>query len=143
MAITHTFKGYKGYGYYGYIENNQLVLGESWPHEGGEFYRGTYEGAVKHLEWLKTKAPRLYNSIEKYFTLHDPDYLHSNRPLKAGDLKPGDKFIRNDEEYLLIDFTPSECFLSTAIFSCFVFALNLSTYKVVGIDKDWEVKLAT
>lgn len=82
MAITRTFKSNKdiyGNGYYGYIEDGQLVLGEEWPHEGGITYRGSYSDAKKHLEGLKAKAPRLYNDIEKYYTLHDPDVVEADR----------------------------------------------------------------
>lgn len=142
MAITHTFRGGKdpyGYGYYGYIEDNQLVLGETWPHEGGETYRGTYTGAEHQLEKLKLKARQLYDDIEKYFTLHDPDILCSGNPTKAGELTPGDKFKRKGNEYLMIDFLPSQCFVS-GIFSNFVCAVDLSTYKVICLDKDWEVE---
>ena len=70
MAITRRFKGNTdkyGYGYFGYIEDGQLVLGESWPREGGVTYRGTYRDAANELKQLKDKAPRLYNSITKYY----------------------------------------------------------------------------
>lgn len=71
MAITRHFKGSTdcyGYGYFGYIEEGQLVIGENWPREGGVTYRGTYRDATEVLEELKEKAPRLYNSIVKYYT---------------------------------------------------------------------------
>ena len=71
MARTHTFKGSLdsyGYGYFGYIEEGQLVLGENWPREGGITYRGPYATAGHELAELKQKAPRLYNSITKYYT---------------------------------------------------------------------------
>lgn len=70
MAITRHFKGSTdsyGYGYFGYIEDGQLVLGENWPREGGVTYRGPYEHAGRALEELMTKAPKLYNSITKYY----------------------------------------------------------------------------
>lgn len=71
MAITRTFKNNcdrYGYGYFGYIEDGQLVLGESWPREGGITYRGSFTEAKAHLEAIKEKAPRLYNSVMKYYT---------------------------------------------------------------------------
>lgn len=71
MAITRHFKGSTdqyGYGYFGYIEDGQLVLGESWPREGGVTYRGTYCDATAALAKLKDDAPKLYNSIVKYYT---------------------------------------------------------------------------
>lgn len=42
MARTHTFKGSTdAYGYYAFIENGELVIGENWPREGGDTYRGS------------------------------------------------------------------------------------------------------
>lgn len=71
MAISRHFKGSTdsyGFGYFGYIEDGQLVLGENWPREGGVTYRGPYATAGHELADLKTKAPKLYNSIVKYYT---------------------------------------------------------------------------
>ena len=74
MAITHMFKGSKGfdsYGYYGYIENGQLVLGESWPREGGETYRGSFDGVPEsYIKELEQKAPTLIAHIRKYLEEH-------------------------------------------------------------------------
>lgn len=70
MAITRHFKGntdHYGYGYFGFIEEGQLVIGENWPREGGIIYRGAYRDAERVLEELMNKAPRLYNSITKYY----------------------------------------------------------------------------
>lgn len=68
MARTHTFKGStNGWGYSAFIENNELVLFYSDPHEGGAYYRGTYEQAGKALASLQKEAPRLYNNITKYY----------------------------------------------------------------------------
>ena len=80
MAITHTFAGSKsdyGYGYYAYIEDGLLVIGEDWPHEGGEVYRGKYADAGKVLARLKqdNSAKTIFNSIEKYYSKHDPDVI--------------------------------------------------------------------
>lgn len=56
-------------------------------------------------------------------------------------LKPGDKFIYKDHEYLLIDFQSSNHF-NTAVLPVELFcALDLQTYKVVCFNKNWEVKL--
>lgn len=66
MARTHTFKG-NGANYFAYIEDGQLVIGEDWGREGGITYRGTYRDAGAALEKLMTKAPKLYNSITKYY----------------------------------------------------------------------------
>lgn len=75
MARTHTFKSSSdayGYGHYGYIEDGLLVIGESWPHEGGVLFRGTYEEAAER-GWLATllrEDQRLYHDIDKYFIKH-------------------------------------------------------------------------
>ncbi len=146
MAITHTFKGGRdsyGYGYFAYIEDGKLVIGESWPREGGVIYRGNYLGAVRVLELLKVEAVALYNSIEKYFTKHDvydADCLHTKHIKdKVCDLEPGDKFKYEDVEYLLIDFKPFECFIGTADRSALC-AVDLTTYKVILVNSDWEVE---
>ena len=72
-TITHQFKDSRdsrGYGYSGYIEKGQLVLCYESPHEGGVYYRGSYENADCELRNLKTHDPILYNDIEKYFIKH-------------------------------------------------------------------------
>ena len=72
MKIKHTFKGSKGtngYGHFAYIdgETNELVIGENWPHEGGELFRGTYEAAkLTILNSLTKETPKLANSIVSY-----------------------------------------------------------------------------
>jgi hypothetical protein len=66
MAITRHFKGC-GANYFAYIEDGQLVLGEDWGREGGVTYRGPYSTAGHELAELKTRAPKLYNSIKKYY----------------------------------------------------------------------------
>lgn len=70
MAITHTFKGSKGggrYGYYAYIEDGLLVIGEDWPHEGGDIYRGSFVNAFDALYVLQKNEPKLFNSITEYY----------------------------------------------------------------------------
>lgn len=62
MAVTHTFAGgfqKGGYGYYAFIEDNELVIGENWPHEGGEIYRGTFANASRVLKTLEKEATKL------------------------------------------------------------------------------------
>ena len=142
MAIKHTFKSKldsNGYGYYGYVdkETNELVIVESWPHEGGEIYRGTYANAYRTLRTLKDEAPRLYNSILKYYT-DNPDEAGK---LTLASLKPGTKFSWKDEEYMLIDMEVSKCFIFEGEAFCFVPALDLKTYKVFCLPKDAEVNI--
>lgn len=69
MARTHTFKGSAsaGYGYFAYIEDGQLVIGEDWGREGGILYKGPYQTAHVAMATLHIKAPKLANSIDKYY----------------------------------------------------------------------------
>lgn len=90
MAITHMFKGSKGfdsYGYYGYIENGQLVLGESWPREGGETYRGSFEGVPEsYVRELEQKAPTLIAHIRKYLEENPINYSTEVRHIAVGQM---------------------------------------------------------
>lgn len=84
MAITHHFKSNKdmhGYGYFGYIEDGQLVLAEDWPREGGVTFRGSFKDASGELLRLKDKAPRLYNSIMKYYAEQEAKEREINKQL--------------------------------------------------------------
>jgi hypothetical protein len=70
MARTHTFKGgcdKWGCGYFAYIEDGQLVIGESWDREGGILYKGSYETATSYITMLYVKAPKLWKSITEYY----------------------------------------------------------------------------
>jgi hypothetical protein len=69
MARTHTFKGSAsaGYGYFAYIEDGQLVIGEDWGREGGILYKGPYQHAQMVMSTLRAHAPKLANSIDKYY----------------------------------------------------------------------------
>ena len=141
MTIKHTFKSSRdnnGYGYYGYIEKetNQLVIGENWPHEGGELYRGTFADAYRILSTLKDEAPRLYNSIIKYYA-EKPD---ETGKVSISALKPGDKFNYQGEKYMLIDMELSKFFIFKGESFCFVSSLDLETYKVLYLPKDAKVE---
>lgn len=55
-------------GWYAYAENDVLVIGESFPHEGGDLYRGDYKGKdTPYLLRIKEDCPRIYKDIVKYF----------------------------------------------------------------------------
>ncbi len=143
MSITHTFVGSRhgGYGYYAFIEDNELVIGEDWPHEGGETYHGSYVNAQRALRTLEKEAPKLFNSITKYFEKHpEIDQIR-----KLEQLTPGTKFVRvsseDKAEYMLIDMEVSKCFVFGDKLSGFVTALDLQTYKVHLFDKSSNVKL--
>ena len=56
------------------------------------------------------------------------------------ELKPGDKFIYNNTEYMLINFDLAGIFMNRA-FTELLCALDLNTYKVIGLYKDWEVEV--
>ena len=60
--------GSEEWGWYAYAENDILVIGESFPHEGGDLYRGDYKGNnTPYLLKIKEDCPRIYNKIVKYF----------------------------------------------------------------------------
>ena len=151
MAFTHFFTGgkvinddfrYTDSNYLAFIEDDRLVIAHSGIIGYRTIYAGDYLGAAECLETLKHKDPKLYKDIEKYFSNYAPDTILycGGRCATVGELKPGDKFKRDDTEYIMVDLMPSDWFLSQP-FSNFVFALNLSTYKVVGLEKTWEVRL--
>jgi hypothetical protein len=87
MARTHTFKGSAsaGYGYFAYIEDGQLVIGEDWGREGGILYKGPYQHAQVVMSRLRANAPKLANSIDKYY-FDEAEKLKkiSNVPVKKG-----------------------------------------------------------
>ena len=140
MKIEHTFKSNRdnnGYGYYGYIDKDtkQLVIGEDWPHEGGDLYRGTYAKASRILDTLKDKAPRLYNDIHKYYI---------KKPTEAGiitlkALRPGDKFVKDTVEYLVIDLDISKCFVFGDKMEGLKAAVSLKDFKVFLFSGELDV----
>jgi len=142
MAITHTFAGSRAgrnYGYYAFIENGELVIGEDWPHEGGEVYRGTFFNAGRALRTLEKENVRLYNSICKYYDQY-PEKVSMTMLMN---LKPGTKFKReeDDEKYMLIDIDVSKCFVFGEKLQGFVSAIGLTDYKVFLFDKCTTVEI--
>ena len=141
MSITHTFAGSRanhGYGYYAFIENGELVIGEDWPHEGGEVYRGTFFNAGRAMKNLEKENIRLFNSINKYYNT----YPEQAGVRTLGNLIPGMKFKRKDDEntYMLIDMDVAKCFVFGDKLHGFVTALDLSTYKVMLFSRMSEVE---
>lgn len=60
---------------------------------------------------------------------------------KINRLQPGNLFIYDDTEYILIDMNPSNYFVSSASENQTIFcALNMSTYKVNCFMADTEVQ---
>lgn len=59
------------YGYFAFIDGDDLVIGEDWPREGGETYRGRYLGdRTPGMLTLKKESPHIYNNVVKYFNEH-------------------------------------------------------------------------
>ncbi len=72
MAIKR-FKGSIGandYGWYAQDTDGILIIGRSWPREGGVLYEGKYLGeeCTPHLQEIKNENVRLYNAIVEYYT---------------------------------------------------------------------------
>ena len=66
MSCIHF--GSEKWGWYAYAENGVLVIGESFPHEGGDLYCGDYKGDdTPYLLKMKQDCPKIYNKIVKYF----------------------------------------------------------------------------
>jgi hypothetical protein len=147
MKIKHTFKGSCGnnYGYYACIdgETNELVIGESWPHEGGTIFRGTYaQLSIATLEELRNKAPNLYTSITKYYSEHA--YQTNTTKLEA--LRPGMNFklkntVDNNSRYMVVDMEVSKCFVFGEKLNGFAAAVSMEDYKVYLFDKSSEIEL--
>ena len=144
MKIKHTFKeskGANGYGHFAFIdgETNELVIGENWPHEGGEIFRGTYEVAAQRtLKTLAKEAPTLANSIVAYYAEH----LQDAGKVTLQCLNFGDLFCHKGQLYTVIDLNISACFVSTCgKESTIVCALNHDSYKVYCFSKDTVVEL--
>ena len=73
MAITYRFKDGRdshGNGYSAYIDDGDLVLEHDDFRSGGEYFRGSYNGAELggYLAELEKFDPVLYNNIKRYFT---------------------------------------------------------------------------
>lgn len=62
--------------------------------------------------------------------------------MKLSEVKVGDKFFLKNKMhtmYLRIDMSPSERFSSALLIPTLVCALDLTTFKVVGIQQDFDV----
>ena len=68
--ITVKFKtlGVHEYGWYAYAEDDVFILGDNYPHEGGELYRGKFkEDGIPYLDEFKRDCPKEYDAIVRYF----------------------------------------------------------------------------
>ena len=145
MSITRHFKGSNdqyGYGYFAYIEDGQLVIGENWPREGVVTYRGTYRDASRRLDKLKDEAPKLYNSIVKYYTEQEneemPHKLHDELPNKkpvrevttspAGVLWKVKLYMKNQATHMVLVRGLSESSVINKLFPKVPEVLTLQTY---------------
>lgn len=71
--------GSEQWGWYAYAEDDVLIIGENFPHEGGDLYRGDYKGKdTPYLLKIKEDCPRIYKNIVKYF---EKD-INSTSPVK-------------------------------------------------------------
>lgn len=60
--------GVHEYGWYAYAEDDIFILGDSYPHEGGELYRGEFkEDKIPYLNEFKKDCPEAYDNAVKYF----------------------------------------------------------------------------
>ena len=69
MSIV-SFKslGFSEYGWYAYADDDIFVLGDSYPHEGGDLYRGEFkENDIPYLNMFKRECPEAYNDAVNYF----------------------------------------------------------------------------
>ena len=83
--------GGDNWGYFSYVEDGELVIGWSDPHEGGELYRGKYMGDdTPHMLSLKKSDQKQYNNIVKYFNKHKEDITNTNKQI-------GNEVIRNEK----------------------------------------------
>lgn len=144
MAITHMFKGSKGfdsYGYYGYIENGQLVLGESWPREGGETYRGSFEDIPAHyVRELEQKAPTLIAHIRKYMEENPMDSSCEVRYIGVGKM-----FRHSSRVYTVLNanvapYTCAYVIDETGKEMYLVPALDMESYRVEFFAKQLRVE---
>lgn len=56
------------YGWYAYAEDDIFILGDDYPHEGGELYRGEFkEDKIPYLNEFKMDCPEAYDNAVKYF----------------------------------------------------------------------------
>jgi hypothetical protein len=57
------------WGWFSYLDDDGcLVIGDNWPHEGGELYHGEYMGDdTPYILSLKKDDVKQYNKIVKYF----------------------------------------------------------------------------
>ena len=56
------------YGWYAYAEDDVFVLGDHYPHEGGELYRGEFkEDKIPYINEFKRDCPEAYHNVVKYF----------------------------------------------------------------------------
>ena len=67
------------FGYYAFVDrNDQFVIGEERGREGGELYRGEYNGEkTPWMHDIKKENTKLYNSIVRYFNEHVNDYKNA------------------------------------------------------------------
>lgn len=78
--MIHRFSDPNKYGYFSYVEDGNLVIGASYPREGGTLYKGKYMGDdTPYILSLKKDDIKQYNRIVKYFSKIKETDLVENR----------------------------------------------------------------
>lgn len=78
------------YGWYAYAEDDVFVLGEDYPREGGELYRGKFkEDKIPYFNKFKRECPEAYDKAVKYFNSRPTSTIEveSNKSMLAVDIK--------------------------------------------------------
>ena len=76
--IKYDFGRQTPYGMYAYLDNNNnIVIGENNPRDGGDLYTGVYAGiSTPHIRRLMKDAPKIFDKIWNYYhnsTLNEID----------------------------------------------------------------------
>lgn len=79
------------YGWYAYAEDDFFILGDDYPHEGGELYRGEFkEDKIPYLNEFKRDCPEAYDNAVKYFNSRPKNNIENALMIAMGKLH--DKF---------------------------------------------------
>lgn len=147
-GVRYRFKDSRdlhGNGYSGFIdEDYKLVLEYDDPREGGSYFRGSYDEAVKkgHLHELKFNDPTLYEDIEKYFIKHGTEqniHIKEKTPSTAGVLWKVKLYMKTELmiHYVLVRGT-SESSVIRKLFPKVQEVLTLQTHdaRVIAVRSD-------
>lgn len=102
--IKYDFGKQMPYGMYAYIDNSDnIVIGESNPRDGGDLYKGKYNGIhTPYIRLLMKDAPKIFNKIWNYyhnFALNEVD-INVVDYLKEFELVLTEKFTTKIKSYI-------------------------------------------